>query len=117
MAVHTAKVHDVLKGVKTYGTTVLVDRLWPRGVAKEDLQPDLWFKDAAPSADLRKWFNHEPSRFGEFAKRYREELETPGREDVEKLIDVASRGAVTLLYAAADREHNHAIVLADWLKK
>lgn len=117
MNVHIAKVHDVLEGEKTYGTTVLVDRLWPRGVKKDDLKPDLWLKGSAPTPELRKWFGHDPEKFKEFSKRYTEELNSSEEKDLETLVDATSRGAVTLLYGAADREHNHAIVLADWLNK
>ena len=111
MDIHIAKVHDVLKGEKTHGTVILVDRLWPRGVSKKDFQPDLWLKEVAPSTELRRWFGHDPERFGEFARRYRAEL---GGADVDKLIDAATHGPVTLLYAANDRQHNQAVVLRDW---
>lgn len=112
MDIHIAKVHDVLAGEKTHGTLVLVDRLWPRGVSKDDLQPDLWLKEVAPSTELRRWFGHDPARFDEFARRYRAEL---GGARVDKLIDAATPGPITLLYAAKDRQHNHAVVLRDWL--
>lgn len=117
MTVHIAKVHDVLKNEKVYGTTVLVDRLWPRGVSRDDLQPDHWFKEVAPSRELRKWFGHEVSKFSEFTQRYREELAESDSGELEELIHATSRGAVTLLYGAADREHNHAVVLREWLNE
>ena len=107
------KVHDLLRGdAAVQGKGVLVDRIWPRGVAKADLDCE-WFKDVAPSAKLRKWFNHEPEKFAEFRRRYRVELRE-GNADVEKLVALADAD-VTLLYGAADREHNQAIVLAEWL--
>ena len=112
MDIHIAKVHDVLAGEKTHGTTILVDRLWPRGVSKDDLHPDLWLKEVAPSTELRRWFGHDPELFDEFARRYRAEL---GGARVDKLIDAATPGPITLLYAAKDRQHNHAVVLRDWL--
>lgn len=117
MAIHTAKVHDVLNGARTYGTTVLVDRLWPRGVKKDDLKPELWLKGVAPTPDLRKWFSHEPAKFEEFRKRYIAELDASEEKDLTLLLDASSRTPVTLLYGAADRDHNHAIVLAEWLEK
>lgn len=107
------KVHDLLRGDATVqGRAVLVDRLWPRGVAKADLDCE-WLQDVAPSADLRKWFDHDPEKFPEFRRRYRVELRE-GNPDVDKLIALAATD-VTLLYGAADREHNQAIVLAEWL--
>lgn len=117
MSIRCVKVHDLLHGEdEVHGTSVLVDRLWPRGVAKADLDHDEWLKDVAPSPELRKWFDHDVDRFEEFSRRYREELDV-GNDDVEKLEQLAADGDVTLLYAAKDREHNHAVVLADWLKE
>lgn len=118
MKVQIAKVHDVLKGEKIAGTPILVDRLWPRGISKEKLEGVQWLKDVAPSPELRRWFNHDPEKFEDFGRRYRAELEARSREgDVKKLVDATSTTPITLLYAAADRTHNHAIVLADWLNK
>ncbi|KKO79926.1 MarR family transcriptional regulator [Corynebacterium striatum] len=115
--IHTAKAHDVAKGeTSTKGTTVLVDRLWPRGISKEDLRADEWLKDVAPTPQLRKWWNHDPDSFDEFAKRYRAELEENDSDDMETLRSLADIGAVTLLFAAKDREVNHAVVLKDWLE-
>ncbi|MGP6175137.1 DUF488 domain-containing protein [Corynebacterium sp. A21] len=113
MSVHPVKVHD-LGTTDAPGVKILVDRLWPRGIRKEDLGHDEWLKDVAPSPELRKWFGHEEERFAEFARRYREELDA-GNEDVDKLRSLVREGDVTLLYAAKDREINHAVVLADWL--
>lgn len=93
------------------GYRVLVDRLWPRGVKKQDLDHDEWLKTIAPSGALRRWFGHEPDRFAGFAERYRNELE--GNEEVEHLAEIAAERPVTLLYAAKDRKHNHAQVLVD----
>lgn len=114
MSIYAVKVHD-LSDTDTHGTSVLVDRVWPRGIKKEDLGHDEWLKNASPSPELRKWFNHDPDRFEEFAERYRAELDE-GNEDVDKLVSLAGEGDVTLLYAAKDREINHAVVLADWLR-
>ncbi|PWV46037.1 MULTISPECIES: DUF488 domain-containing protein [Nocardiopsis] len=97
------------------GPRFLVDRLWPRGVSKSAVAGDEWVKDAAPSPHLRTWFGHDPSRFEEFARRYRAELEAHP-EVLEPLLDAARKGPVTLLYAAKDTEHNHAVVLRDHLE-
>lgn len=99
------------------GYRVLIDRLWPRGVAKSDGKVDLWFKDIAPSPPLRRWFGHDPFKFEEFADRYRDELDA-NVEAVETLVDMCrEHPKVTLLYGAKDREHNHAIVLRDYLAR
>lgn len=97
------------------GQRVLVDRLWPRGVAKTALPLDEWAKDAAPSPSLRKWFGHDPARWREFQARYFAELDA--RPDaVEELLRRARRGALTLVYAARHPEHNHALALAAYLR-
>ncbi len=117
MSLRRVKVHDLLSGEDdASGMVVLVDRLWPRGVKKTDLDLDEWLRDAAPSPQLRKWFDHDAEKFGEFSRRYRNELEE-GNDDVEKLERLAAEGDLTLLYAAKDRDINHAVVLAEWLKE
>ncbi|HLS01839.1 MAG TPA: DUF488 family protein [Beutenbergiaceae bacterium] len=94
----------------------LVDRLWPRGIAKADLPHDLWLKDAGPSTELRKWFGHDPDKFDEFTSRYLTEL--ANRKDaLEPLIDAAGAREVVLLFSAKDTEHNQAVVLKDWLTR
>ena len=93
------------------GTRVLVDRLWPRGLRKENATLTLWLKEIAPSPELRKWFGHDPARWTEFSRRYRAELER-NDEAVARLADLSKRGPLTLLYAAHDTVHNHAPVLA-----
>ncbi|MBV8471984.1 MAG: DUF488 domain-containing protein [Hyphomicrobiales bacterium] len=98
------------------GARVLVDRLWPRGLRKENAAWSLWLKDVAPSPELRTWFGHDPERFAEFAQRYRAEL-AANEGAVEPLDELLHRGRVTLLYAAHDAEHNHALVLADYLRR
>ena len=115
--IRALKAHDVLRGdAAVHGRTVLVDRLWPRGVAKADLDCE-WLRDVAPSPELRKWFNHDPERWAEFRRRYRAELragDAAGNEELAALVALADTD-LTLLYGAADRENNHAIVLAEWL--
>lgn len=113
MSVYHVKVHD-LADAEVRGVSVLVDRLWPRGIKKEDLGHDEWLKDVAPSAELRRWFDHDEDKIAEFSKRYRAELDA-GNEDVDTLKSLVAEGDVTLLYAAKDRKTNHAVVLADWL--
>jgi uncharacterized protein YeaO (DUF488 family) len=99
---------------KSDGTRVLVDRVWPRGMTKEAADLDLWFKDIAPSSELRKWFGHDPARWDEFRKRYGKELEG-NAEAVKKLHDMMAEGPVTLLYSAHDAEHNQAVALRDYM--
>jgi uncharacterized protein YeaO (DUF488 family) len=96
------------------GYRVLVDRLWPRGVAREDLAIDGWHKEIAPSDGLRRWFNHDPARWPEFVERYRTELQAPGAAAV--LDDLARRAKtkpLTLVYGARDGVHNNAAVVRD----
>jgi uncharacterized protein YeaO (DUF488 family) len=97
------------------GARVLVDRLWPRGVRKDEAKLTLWLKEVAPSDDLRRWFGHDPARFAEFARRYRAEL-SGNQEAISQLKDLVKAGPLTLLYAAHDEEDNNARVLADYLK-
>lgn len=95
------------------GERILVDRLWPRGLNKQAAALDLWLKDVAPSAELRRWFHHGAERWEEFCIRYRGELgDNPHIAELRKKI---AAGPVTLLYAARDRERNHALVLAEFL--
>jgi uncharacterized protein YeaO (DUF488 family) len=92
------------------GLRVLVERLWPRGLTKERAAVDLWLKDVAPSPELRKWFGHDPSRWGQFQARYRKEL-AERQDAVELLSQKGKEGTLTLVYAARDEEHNGALVL------
>ncbi|RWK11258.1 DUF488 domain-containing protein [Mesorhizobium sp.] len=100
---------------KADGQRVLVDRVWPRGIARKDAALALWLKDIAPSDRLRKWFGHQPERWAEFQKRYRMELER-NEEAVAQLRDVLREGKVTLLYGAHDEAHNNAVALAGYLR-
>ncbi|WP_104166944.1 DUF488 domain-containing protein [Cryobacterium sp. N22] len=101
------------------GFRVLVDRLWPRGVTKERARLDAWLKEVAPSPELRTWWNHDPERIGEFAVRYRAELDDDPEtmRAVTALRELAAHatGPTTLLYGAKDPVVNHARVLADYL--
>jgi len=98
------------------GTRFLVERLWPRGIAKAALEMDGWLRDVAPSTELRRWFNHDPERWMEFKRRYVAELDA--HSDAWKpILAKARRGRVTLLYSAHDVEHNNAVVLRDFLNR
>lgn len=96
------------------GFRVLVDRLWPRGIKKDQLALDLWMKDVAPSDALRKWFGHDPAKWEEFRRRYREELQQQP-EQLDLLLSHALSSGLTLLFAAQDRDHNQAVVLREVL--
>jgi uncharacterized protein YeaO (DUF488 family) len=97
------------------GYRVLIDRLWPRGVSRNQAQLDEWERELSPSAELRQWFGHEPSRFEEFRRRYIEELRQQ-RPRLTQLRRRARDGRLTLVYAARDSEHNDAVVLAAILR-
>jgi uncharacterized protein YeaO (DUF488 family) len=98
------------------GRRVLVDRLWPRGISKERAHVDLWLRDVAPSDDLRKWYGHEPEKWDEFRRRYRDELRTgEAAAALAQLRDLAREGPLTLVYAARDSAHANAAVLAELL--
>jgi uncharacterized protein YeaO (DUF488 family) len=98
------------------GLRFLVERLWPRGVRKEELQFDAWLKDAAPSAELRKWFNHEPAKWKEFKRRYEAELKTRP-EAWRPILEAGLQGQVTLLFSSHDAERNNVAALKDFLAK
>lgn len=98
------------------GTRVLVERLWPRGLAKETAGIDLWLKEVAPSPALRTWFGHDPKRWAEFRRRYRAEIaKNPG--PFRELQALCRKGSVTLVYAARDEEHNGARVLFEMIQE
>jgi uncharacterized protein YeaO (DUF488 family) len=96
------------------GHRVLVDRVWPRGRTKAELQLDTWARDLGPSSGLRKWYGHDPARWTAFQTRYRAELAEPERaQALDALASIARRGRITIVYGARDREHNQAQVIAD----
>lgn len=114
MKIHLKRVYE--KPATNDGTRILVDRVWPRGVKKEDARIDKWLKDVAPSTKLRKWFGHDPERWGEFRERYFEELD--GNPDaVGQLMAEVQYGPVTLVYSAKDEEHNNAKALKEYLER
>jgi uncharacterized protein YeaO (DUF488 family) len=98
------------------GRRILVDRVWPRGIAKHDLQIDAWLKDVAPSTELRKWFRHDPTKWDEFRKRYALELEQRS-EALNELVEKARAGHVTLVFSAKDTQHNNAVALREHLER
>ncbi|MFW6113619.1 MAG: DUF488 domain-containing protein [Actinomycetota bacterium] len=98
------------------GYRVLVDRLWPRGVKKEDAKLDRWLKDIAPSDELRKWYGHDVERWKEFKNRYFKELKERD-ELLKEIMEKAGGGTVTLVYGAKDEEHNNAAALREYLQE
>ncbi|MDX6750717.1 DUF488 family protein [Geminicoccaceae bacterium 1502E] len=98
------------------GQRVLVDRIWPRGIARKDLRLDGWLKELAPSSGLRKWFGHDPEKWDEFKKRYERELEEQEKA-VGELAERAVHGRLTLVFAARDTEHNNAVALKEHLER
>ncbi len=101
---------------KDDGKRILVDRLWPRGIRREDAKIDEWLKDIAPSDELRKWFSHEPSKWQEFKSRYKKELKDKS-DLIERLRSESKSGTITLLFAAKDMEHNNAVVLKEVIER
>ena len=97
------------------GTRFLVERLWPRGVAKATLQLDAWLEDVGPSTELRKWFAHDPEKWPEFRARYFRELDAHP-ESWRPIVSAARKNTVTLVYSSHDEEHNNAVALRDYLQ-
>ena len=114
MSIELQRVYDQRPGRR--GWRFLVDRLWPRGVRKEDLPLDGWLKDVAPSDGLRRWFGHDPERWDEFVRRYRKELDAHP-ESWKPLRDAVEHGRVVLLFGAKDEEHNNAVALREYLER
>ena len=111
------KTRRVYEDAKTGdGTRFLVERLWPRGIKKDELKMKAWLKDVSPSPELRKWFAHDPAKWPEFQKRYRAELKA-NPEAWKPIVEAAQKGNVTLLYSARDTEHNSALLLKSFLEK
>ena len=97
------------------GSRILVERLWPRGMTKDRAAIDLWLREIAPSPELRRWFGHDPAKWGEFQRRYRAELDA-NDGPVRTLRDWIRKGPVTLVYAAKDEERNSAVLLKAYLE-
>ena len=101
---------------KSDGFRILVDRLWPRGIKKEDAHFDFWMKEIAPSGELRKWFNHETEKWEEFKKKYTTELKNSAA--LEELLELVKKHkTITLVYSAKDELHNQAVVIKEYLEK
>ncbi len=116
MAVSKIKIKRIYEeAADSDGYRLLVDRLWPRGVSKEEAKVDEWLKEIGPSDELRKWFGHEKEKYPEFKKRYKTELEDMP-ELLEHVEDLARKHQLTLVYSAKDEEHNQAVVLQEVLK-
>ncbi len=96
------------------GKRILIDRLWARGIRKEEARIDEWIKEISPSNELRKWFAHDPAKWSEFKKRYRKELKDK-KEILDRIKKEARRKTVTLLYSASDEEHNNAVAMKEFL--
>lgn|SRR5690554_2753790 len=103
--------------VRSDGLRILVDRIWPRGVAKEDADIAYWLKDLAPSTELRKWFGHDPDKWPEFRDRYLKELKSAeAAEDLDTLRKILDEyKCITLVFAAKDTEHNNAVALRGYI--
>ena len=114
LSIHLCRAYDARAGTVTHGARLLVDRLWPRGIAKADLPIDAWLKDLTPSTDLRKWFGHVPAKWATFSARYLAELNA-NPQAVEHALEWCRMGPVTLLYGAKDTQHTHALVLRYFL--
>ncbi len=116
MAVRIRRAYDPL--LPEDGRRVLVERLWPRGIRKDQLFIDAWLKELAPSNELRQWFSHVPERWEEFQRRYREELRgTRQQQLLDELAAQASRRNLTLIYSSREERFNSAVVLRDIIEE
>ncbi|MCG7339050.1 DUF488 family protein [Staphylococcus sp. ACRSN] len=120
MSIKTQRIYDEKDDNQLSGLRILVDRVWPRGISKEQANIDYWLKDIGPSSNLRKWFNHDADKFFEFKSRYQKELKNnkDQAEAFQKLNELISdaNDDVILLFGAKDTEHNQAVVLQSLLK-
>lgn len=117
MTINIKRIYE--KASEDDGIRILVDRLWPRGVSKEDAKLDEWLKEIGPSTALRKWFNHESSKFEEFKKRYKDELQSGDHQEalekLKKIVKDHDEQQVTLLFGAKNETENQAVVLKEML--
>jgi uncharacterized protein YeaO (DUF488 family) len=114
MAIALKRVYD--PPAASDGRRILVDRVWPRGITKDQLRIDAWRKDLAPSTGLRKWFGHDPKKWDAFKERYGRELEQHA-DALDELLAQARAGRVTLVFGARDTEHNQAVALKEYLER
>lgn len=112
--IQTKRVYE--PAARSDGTRFLVERLWPRGVKKAELDAQAWLKEVAPSTELRQWFAHDPSKWSEFKRKYFAELNKEAQAWT-PIMQAARRGNVTLLYSARDTQHNNAVALKAYLDK
>lgn len=113
MEIHIKRIYE--EAGESDGTRILVDRIWPRGVSKEKAKLDGWIKEVAPSTDLRKWFDHEDSRFEEFSRKYKIELKEQ-KNLTDELLQIAHDKVLTLIYSAKNEKFNQAVVLKEFLE-
>ncbi len=113
MKIQLKRVYD--PATKDDGVRILVERLWPRGIKKEDLDLDLWLKEIAPSTELRQLFSHDSAKWQEFEKKYKAELDH-NPEAVAQIFNQLKHGSITLLYSSKDTEHNSALYLQHYLE-
>lgn len=113
MGVRLKRAYD--PAAATDGHRVLIDRIWPRGVSRDQARLDEWARELGPSSELRQWFGHDPARFAEFRRRYERELRAHD-EKLRELRGLADKNTLTLVYGARDTEHNNAVVLAGLLE-
>jgi len=116
----TIKVNRIYEAKNESGIRILTDRVWPRGISKEEANLNYWLKNVAPTSELRKWFNHDPKLYGAFKEKYKKELRENDsqKEAFEELKDIVNNNSnVLLLYAAKDTEHNQANILKELLEK
>ena len=114
MKIQIKRAYDLV--TSTDGIRLLVERLWPRGIKKTSLEIKSWLKDVAPSAELRKWFSHDPAKWDEYCSRYFAELEA-NPATWQPIIADARHGTVTLIYSSHDTEHNNAVALEEFLNR
>lgn len=112
MAIKIKRIYE--DPAKSDGFRILIDRLWPRGIKKEDAKLDLWLKEIAPSNSLRQWFNHDVKKWLEFQKRYAREL-ADKKDLIDTIQDKAKKGTVTLLFSSKETEYNNAVALLKFL--
>ena len=113
MAIQLKRAYD--KPQKADGFRVLIDRIWPRGVRKEDLKLDQWLRSLAPSTELRQWFGHDPEKWGEFRKRYFRELDAHP-DEIKLLRDRMRDGPLTIVFGSREQRFNNATALKEYLE-
>lgn len=110
------EIHRIYEDDSPQGYRALVDRIWPRGISKKEAKLDGHWKELAPSNDLRKWFDHDPEKWGDFRKKYLGEL-SQHKEKAKECLEAVDQKNLVLLYGAKDKEHNQALVLKEYLNK